>query len=66
MYVTGTAVKLLPEEKLPPVAVQVTPAPSFVVAVTESVCVTVSPARFGLIDTVIDPEVTVKLTPLLA
>jgi hypothetical protein len=41
--------------KLPPVAVQFTPAPSFVVAVTDSFCVTVSPARFGETETVNEP-----------
>ena len=67
MYVTATPVKLLPEEKLPPLALHVTPALSLVVAVTESVCVAVSPARFGLIETVIEPDVvTVNFTPLLA
>jgi hypothetical protein len=56
---TAPPVKLVVDEKFPPVAVQFTPAPSFVVAVTERPCVTVRPARFGEIETVIEPEMTV-------
>lgn len=56
---TVTPVKLVVNEKFPPVAVQFTPAPSFVVAVTGRPCVTVRPARFGEIETVIEPEMTV-------
>jgi hypothetical protein len=67
VYVTATPVRLVPEAKLPLLAVQVTPALSFVVAVTERLCVIVRPARFGLMVTVIGAAVvTVKLTPLLA
>jgi hypothetical protein len=57
--VTATPVKLVLGKKPPPVAVQFTPAPSFVVAVTARPCVTVRPARFGEIETVIEPEMTV-------
>jgi len=55
------------ELKLPPVAVQVTPAP-LVVAVTGRVCATVRAARFGETETVIAPEaliVRVRFTDCL-
>ena len=56
---TATPVKLVVDEKCPPVAVQFTPTPSFVVAVTERSCVTVRPVRFGETETVIEPEMRV-------
>ena len=64
MWVTGAPVRLVNDEKLPPVALQLTPALSFVVAVTCGACVLVRPARFGLTLTVIGK--IVNATPLLA
>jgi hypothetical protein len=51
-------VRLVLDEKLPPVAVQVTPALSLVVAVTGRPWVTVRPARFGETETAM-PEALV-------
>ena len=56
---TATPVRLVIGAKLPPVAVQVTPALSLVVAVTESVWLRVTPARFGETDTVILEELAI-------
>ena len=56
---TAAPVKLVVDEKLPPVAVHVTPALSFVVAITESAWLTVSPARFGETDTVMLAELAI-------
>jgi hypothetical protein len=67
VYVTAAPLKLVEDEKLPPVVLQVTPAESFVVAVTESVCVTVSAARSGDTLTVMPCDnARLKVTPLLA
>ena len=60
--ITATPDALEVELKLPPVANHLTPEGSLVVPVTERVCVTVRPARLGVIVTLMFPvvgEVTV-------
>ena len=56
---TATPLKLVVDEKPPAVAVQFTPALSFVVALTERVWFNVRPARFGETETLMFEELAI-------